>query len=416
MRERVLVVSTILFAFLGSCGQAREDQKHVFYAGSSTGIVSPPAGSFIAGDAPNRTFTGVHDDLFAKAVVLSDGATEVAIVTIDCIGLMNSDVQRIRDKVRKLSDFPAENIIVSSTHTHSGPDVVGIWGPDLTHTGVDSAYMEFLISTAAEQVVLANQSRVPVTLQTGESSYGEGWVENISNEEIDRAVSVLRVVDADGKSVASITNFACHPTFMDAMSSEVSADYVAGFYQALDSAWGGVNLYLQGAIGGWVQPVTERGDIRMAMEKGKGLAKVVLQANQNGNEPIEPTVDIRNTSLVLPVANEGWKQLSAMGTIPRKIRDSVETEITWFRIGPAQFITHPGETAPFYGLASKKLMSSGPKFVLGLGQDALGYILKPTFFEHDTIPHAPYLTSMSVGPETGPLLMESVERLIPAGD
>lgn len=70
------------------------------------------------------------------------------------------------------------------------------------------------------------------------------------------------------------------------------------------------------------------------------------------------------------VENEGWKQLSAMGTIKRSISDSVSTEISSFRIGNAQFITHRGELAPIYSLESKKLMGKGPKFILGLGNDA----------------------------------------------
>lgn len=114
-----------------------------------------------------------------------------------------------------------------------------------------------------------------------------------------------------------------------------------------------------------------------------------------------------------PVENEGWKQLSAIGTINRAIQDSVETEIAWFAIGEAQFATHPGETAPYYGLETKKLMGSGPKFILGLGNDALGYILKPSFFDDKNIPYSEYLTSMSVGKPAGPLLMKQLGKIIP---
>jgi hypothetical protein len=91
----------------------------------------------------------------------------------------------------------------------------------------------------------------------------------------------------------------------------------------------------------------------------------------------------------------------------------VETEVAAFHIGSAWFVTHPGETSPYYGLETKKLMpGSGPKFVLGLGMDALGYILKPAFFNSKPpLPHAPYLTGMSVGPQSGPLLMQGIQSL-----
>jgi hypothetical protein len=91
----------------------------------------------------------------------------------------------------------------------------------------------------------------------------------------------------------------------------------------------------------------------------------------------------------------------------------VDSEIAWFAIGDAHFVTHPGETTPWHSLETKKMMNtSGPKFVIGLGLDALGYILKPKFFENKSLPHAEYLTSMSVGKHTGPDLMSSLKSLI----
>ena len=61
---------------------------------------------------------------------------------------------------------------------------------------------------------------------------------------------------------------------------------------------------------------------------------------------------------------------------------------------------------------TKKLMGAGPKFVLGLGNDALGYILKPEFYEDSTRLHAPYLTATSVGKQTAPLLMKHIEQML----
>jgi hypothetical protein len=99
--------------------------------------------------------------------------------------------------------------------------------------------------------------------------------------------------------------------------------------------------------------------------------------------------------------------------LKRKIGKTVKTEIAWFEIGDAQFVTHPGESAPFYGLESKKLMQKpGPKFVLGLAMDAMGYILRPEFFDKTlAIPHSPYLTSMSVGKHGGPKMMQIIREL-----
>ena len=115
----------------------------------------------------------------------------------------------------------------------------------------------------------------------------------------------------------------------------------------------------------------------------------------------------------MPVANPGFKQLSAMDVIKRNIRDSVTTEIAYFNIGEASFATHPGETVPEMSFATKGLMKTkGPKFILGLSMDALGYILKPYFFDPSRkIPYSEYLCSMSIGPQTRELIMKTIEAL-----
>lgn len=410
-----LIHKLLLFlagTLLMCCSQGEKKETNLFTVGASSAPVNPPIGAFIAGDKQNRKFTGVHDSLYVKAVVINDGASSIALLTIDCIGLIYTDVQRIRERAAAISNFPADRIIVSSTHTHSGPDVVGIWGSDYQHTGVDTVYQKFLINTAAEQIKRADENRIEATIATGETTFGEPWVQNICNEEIDRSVTVMQFKDKEGNSIASFTNFACHPTFMDAQFTEVSSDYVNGFYKHLNEQWQGENLFLQGPVGGWVQPVDGEGSFDKAELRGRELGLAVETAMSKAQPRSTSSIRFKSKKVNLPVANEAWKQLAAMGTIQRKIQDSVLTEIAWFTIGEAQFATHPGETAPYYGLETKKMMKTGPKFVLGLSNDALGYILKPSFFEDPTIPHAEYLTSMSVGKQTGPLVMKTLEELI----
>ena len=66
---------------------------------------------------------------------------------------------------------------------------------------------------------------------------------NPEPEELDRALSILQFTSPAGQPIATLTNFACHPTFMDAASDQVSADFVGGLYKTLDTSIGGVNLY-----------------------------------------------------------------------------------------------------------------------------------------------------------------------------
>lgn len=407
-----LLVVCFFICFLQSCTLSPKQQTEL-KVGAAYAPINPAIGSYIAGDKQDRKFTSIHDSLYVKAVVIQSGENSVAILTVDCIGLMYPELMRIRERVSAICDFPSDRIILSSTHTHSGPDVVGLWGSDYEHTGVDTVYMNRLVRMAADQIKIAYDNRQVATVQVGETFFGEPWVQNICEEEIDRSVTVMQFKNESGESVASLTNFACHPTFLDAVFTEVSADYVATFYKTLDTRWGGVNLFLQGPIGGWIQPVEGKGKLEEAQRRGVELGELVYQMMQNSLAMQNTAIRFQSRAVKFPVDNDAWRQLSAIGTIPRKISDSVATEIAWFAIGDAQFATHPGETAPYYGIETKKLMPTGPRFVLGLGNDALGYILKPEFYEDSTRLHAEYLTRTSVGKQTAGLIMQTLSEIIP---
>ena len=389
--------------------------------GTATAIVSPRAGSFIAGHTQNRKFSGVHDDLFVKAVVISSKSENLTILTVDCIGLLYPQLLEIRRQVAANignTGFNANHIVLSSTHTHAGPDVVGIWGPDIMHSGVDSAYIRFLVNAASTQVIKAWLNRKKAKADFSVTRHGEGWVFNISQpEELDRDLTCVRFRDKKGNNIATLTNFACHPTFVDGVHDKVSADYVAGFYTRMDSALGGVNLFLQGAIGGWVQPENEAKTFDQAMMRGRGLAEANLLALSAGRQLKGSDLRFNSRIFNLPVDNMGFRQLAAAGVIKRVMTDSVATEIAVFRIGNAYFATHPGETVPAMSLATKKMMpTEGPKFVMGLGMDAMGYILKPEFFDPEKkIPHAGYLCSMSAGKQTAPMVMAVLAGMFAAG-
>lgn len=388
-----------------------------FYVGASAATINPENDSlYFAGAERNRKFIDTEDNLYVKAVVISGSGTDMAILTFDCIGLMFPELEKIRRRVQiLLPDFPIENIVISSTHTHTGPDVVGLWGKDMLSSGVNDLFMKTLIEKSAQTISEAWQNRTKCTILTAEGQTGETWVKNISEPElIDRTVSVLQFKDTQGKNIATLTNFACHPTILIGVTKGGSADYVAGYYQYLDAIQGGVNMFLQGAIGGWVQPEDVPRRYENAMKYGTELGEYTYKLLRTGKSGSSSALKIKVMKLNLPVKNEGFRQLSQAGVISRKFTDSVSSELACFRIGDALFATHPGETSPALSLYTRSLMKNkGPKFILGLGMDALGYILKPVYFvPKNSIPHSPYLTSMSIGPDTYPEIEKKLQTVL----
>ncbi len=388
-----------------------------FLVGAAEAKINPSDPVYLAGYQHNRKSTGIHDDLYAKAVVVSSGENTIAIVSVDCIGLPYPLVQRIRDMVEvqiPRERFNADRIVVSSTHTHAAPDVIGLWGENAMHSGTDSAYVEHLVQTTAGVVVKAWKNRIAASARYAVTSFGEGWVENVSEKnELDREVSILQFVNRRGKNITSLVNFACHPTFLDKENTLVSADFPAGLYKKLKADLGGVNVYLQGAIGGWIQPEKVARTFEEAEKRGMALGEAVSAALKNAIPMEGGSLQFAARILEVPVTNRNFLDLAAAGVIRRDIADGILTELVWFSIGDASFVTHPGESSPLYSIESKKLMrNKGPKFVLGLGMDELGYLLKEEFFEPGTKLHAaPYLTGMSPGRDAGRAMMRLITEL-----
>ena len=267
-RLRKLVLWCVLLLF----HQTVSSQSPILRVGAASASITPDQPCYLAGYGGAGLSVGVHDSLFVKVVVISESNHSAAVVTLDCIGLLHTELLAIRKKVSeylKPEQFNPKNIILSSTHTHLGPDVVGLWGKHIFSSGVQPEYMEFLVNRVAKTIVAAWQQQVTASVCWSAGSHGEGWVQNISvPEEIDRSVTTIQFTDESGNSIATLTNFACHPTLIGAERKLISADYVAGFYQCLDQEYGGVNLFLQGSIGGWVQPVGED-TLKMRMLKDK---------------------------------------------------------------------------------------------------------------------------------------------------
>lgn len=408
------LVTGIILALLGCTGSTTPGS---LLAGASSRNITPPTGAFIAGGEPNRQFTGVNDSLFVKAVAITDGKNSLCILTIDCIGLLYPHLLSIRQEVAKqLPDtlFEVNNIVMTSTHTHTGPDVVGIWGPVQQVSGVDTLYMNLLVKEAAAAIAEAWERKAPATASYAIGGFGKDWVYNISDPaSIDRSLNAIQFKNEHGKSIATLTAFACHPTIMDGATTLVSADYVSGLYSYLDRQAGGVNLFLQGAIGGWVQPEFEQKKFEVAEKRGKELGEAVYTLLQKSTPLNGSGISFKSSAIQLPVTNPVFKSLAAAGVINRTITDSVTTEIAWFSVGNATFATHPGETTPVHSLETKAFMKNeGPKIVIGLANDALGYILSPGFFEPgNKLKHTDYLLSMSIGKEAGPVLMERINEL-----
>lgn len=373
--------------------------------------ITPEQPAYIAGYEMNRLSTGVHDHLMARCLVLESGGTRIAFVSCDVIGLPRFQIEMIRSQIRSVK--PAL-VYIAATHTHSGPDTLGQWGRDLTSSGVDSVWMASLRDKVAALVDSTSTRLQPVGLKFAHTSEVPRISKNSRVPQIlDTELGVMQVVaKADLKPICTYVNYACHPEVLD--TRQITADFPHWLYETVEAAGGGVCMYLNGAQGGMItadfdETTTPKGQNWQAAETiGTSLGKRVNEIiGMTDTILMEVPIKTEQRIFSVPLENPKFKALIALKVFNGNMlkNGDMETEVNRITIGPAEFITIPGEALPNIGLYLKNKMQGTPRFVLGLCCDELGYILTPEDFD---LKLYRYESSVSVGPQIEPLMVQNL--------
>lgn len=144
-----------------------------FKVGLASVEITPPVGYPLSGYYRERKNTGALDPLHAKAMVFSQGDTRLAVITCDLLGI-SADLSRlVRDQIEAQTGIPVEQVLISGTHTHTGPD----YPKDLcnyilsqqgkTPAAKPTAYPAALVEAIAQSAIDANENQRPMQLSTG---------------------------------------------------------------------------------------------------------------------------------------------------------------------------------------------------------------------------------------------------------
>lgn len=404
-----------LFSWIAVWVGAVSASAQPLQAGAARVKITPERLPYLAGYSVNRRAESVHDDVYASAVVIQSGEKRLAIVSCDLIGLLRPAVLDIRSRVRSV---PADHILITCTHTHSGPDSIGLWGQPMQGiSGVDRewyAQMKQLVADAIEQ---AANNLQPAVLRVASVDEVSGVSQNTRVPQIlDTSLVVLQLRNSnDEKTIATIVHYAIHPEVMN--NRRMTSDVVHFLRQHLEGSQGGVTVFLNGALGGMVTYTGADDSWDNCERIGKTLAEASIGALQNARTLREASLSIQQTEVTIPVQNENFKNAARAGLFPETVlqTDSVTTEVMHITLGTVEMVTLPGEALPNIGFQLKRHMQGDPKLVIGLANDELGYILSEADYGLSLYR---YETSMSVGEKAGRLitdaLIEMVRRAPPA--
>ncbi len=396
--------SLVLLFSLAACdiGQA------ALRGGCSKIEITPPLGITLIG-SKGQPSDAIRDGLFAKAMVLSDGTTTIAIVSADLLYTPLEDITNpVRTLVKERTGIPEKNIMVCATHTHSGPEVFTrskVPSEGRLEAGrIDQAYCHVLVSKIADSVQIAHKNMEDVRIGTAMGSLPEvlynrrpkakdGQVKmaftvpeavaatrrieagsdgrtraafTLPPEEaplefgpIDPTVLAVRMEDTNGHVVGSLIGLGCHPVCIyPFLSTTISADYPGVATHVVEQAEGGTSLFFLGLAG---NAVPLRRDVKPCEQLGKALGGEALKRLQMAAASADITLRTATREISLPCKADA-------GSI------SLATEIQVIMLGDACILGLPGEILVEVGLAIKEKAGLNKLFIVTLANDVVGYV------------------------------------------
>lgn len=378
----------------------------------------------MAGLDADRKSVGVHDDIYARCLILSQDDETVAFVALDLLGFSNEKVNDIVQIVGTIKGNFVNDYVIASTHCHSAPDVIGAWGPTIRgipyRSGVDRDYLAQLYGGIVESIYLAAKNLRPAKLKFGSAMIPESSrvSKNIRDKNIiDREVTAVQAVGVDGKIIATLVNYACHPEVLWSDNHLITADFPGYLCRYIERKVGGVALFFNSALGGMVTAdVGKSADSKSlhtfeeARRIGQTIAEHALGALDKQPFSKPASFSFIRREVYVPVGGFKFHLARLLGIVHRRTYSGkLRTEVSFMDIGDAQMVMVPGELFPNLGLMLKEKMSKPYKFVVGLANDEIGYLMSGEDFGRKKYR---YESSMSPGREAGDIVIEMLMGIL----
>jgi hypothetical protein len=247
-----LTMKSILSALLFVCfltfgtnvsGAAKSNLK----VGTCKVLITPKTPIPMAGFAGRKgPFKGVHDDLYARVIVFSDGVNKAATITAELVGIPNAIWDDVTTRIEKETGIKKDFILLSAIHTHSGP-VTSAGGENAAEV---TAYLEELKAKLVAATKEAMSKLVDAQIGAGKGECkmnvnrramdGHGKVQLGVNPyaPCDHEVGVIRIDDASGKNLALYMNWPCHAVVLGPRNYLITSDWPGAAAKFTETALG----------------------------------------------------------------------------------------------------------------------------------------------------------------------------------
>jgi hypothetical protein len=397
-------------------------------AGVAIADVTPQKPMFLHGYPHiKRISEGVHDPLYASALVINNGITKVGFCTVDVVFIGREITEKVRSRVHRETGMPEQNLMISASHTHSGPVTFSDIFYDPVVPEADPEYLSYLEDKLVHVYVEAynNKKECKIAIATVNAS-GVGGNRRSKTDVVDPEVPVMVLKNTLTDKIFALSTIYCmHPTVLHEDSRLFSADFPGYTRLYIKKELGDdiILLYHTGPSGNqsprhfiqsntfdeaqrlgfmlgkriveciqqlensdfkeWVSLYVQQSNIMLPQKKfmsiyaAEGKVTIVKNKLEQMKQDNAPASEIRTVECDWFGAEEN-KQLSEMagnGKLGKVYQSVLPAEICIIRIGDIRFVFLPGELFVEYSLIIKEKLPDHT-FVASLSNGVLaGYIV-----------------------------------------
>ena len=409
MRRISAIAVACAFALL-PVGAARAAAPSLFDVGTSVVDITPTTPQYLGGyDHMDKPTAAAHDPLQVRAFFAGHGRDAVAFAIVDTqgwfagyqegpYGVTDARQAAAAELARSGYDVGPGNLIVSSTHSHAAPTIMGIWGP------TDPAYLKRVHDATVQAIVAAAQHTHRAELWTGQGSIRSLVAENVEGTDhfdgwgIDDRTPVLWArAPRTGATLGLYTNVPVHADqYRGSKYGLASADHPGAERAELDRLLGGTAVVAMGTLGRQ-EAMGGIDDYSEVERQSRFVANAITRALADARPITDGRIAGAEQYIAVPAHNPALLALlygNAAGTncdnpldnctIDRSLEppymagNVIGTWVTALRIGDAVWVSEPGEAFPEVSTAIRNAIQ-GPRevHVVGMAQDQLGYYYPP---------------------------------------
>ncbi len=307
--------------------------ENIFKVGAAKEDTTPPIGTLLYGYNPHQESKSVHDPLSVTALAVYQDSKTVLLLTVEIGDINTALCTELRETISTFFSIEVDNILISSTHTHSAPNLSGTpgWGE------LDRAYYESILLPATKKACAsAIENMAPAELAVGVTKSKVGINRRQQNPDgsiglgqnphgcFDPYLTVVSIRNSETKAgIINIIHYGCHGTSAG-VNHEITRDWSGIMIDRLEKETGTLTAFWNGAIGDVGPRLTNgetTGNISYTEELGGVAAFDAIQAFNTKGGYHKGDLEIFKGEVKLP-----YKDMPSLTEIEKKLSEYSQSQ------------------------------------------------------------------------------------------